>query len=119
ERSPVEMFLACAALEDAPFSPTQKVNLAEQALQRAPDLPILHYLHGKNLKALNRADDAARALRRALAVADEPDLRTRVLVELAGVVSDKDEGRRLLQEAVSLDGNLVASATAPIMLAFS
>jgi tetratricopeptide (TPR) repeat protein len=115
---PHELFLLCGALEDGPLDPEAKVRLAEQGLARAPDLALLHYHHGKNLKARNLPFQAQAALRRGLNCADEPDVRTRLLVELATLVDGAEEKRHLLRQAVELNGNLVAAAMARVVLAF-
>ena len=78
---------------------------------------LLHLARGKILRATQRAKEAEAAYRFGLDVADEPDVRTRLLVDLAAVVDAADERRELLQEAVDLNGNLVAAATAALVLA--
>ena len=112
------MFLLVEALEDGPLDAEAKVRLAEQGLARAPDVALLHYHHGKNLKARNLPFQAQAALRRGLNCAEEPDVRTRLLVELATLVESAEEKRHLLRQAVELNGNLVAAAMARVVLAF-
>ena len=57
-------------------------------------------------------DDRYSALRRAA----DPDVRTRLLVELAARTDDPPEKAVLFGEAVALNGNLTAAATAAMLL---
>lgn len=103
-------------LEDGPQPPTEKAHLAEQLLARVPDLAPLHLLHGKNLASLGRRAEARAAYREGLECAEEPDVKTRLLVELGVLVDDLSERTALLQQAATLSGNLVAAATAVLAL---
>lgn len=111
-----EMFTALISLEDGADPPADKVNLAEAALARAPDLAVLHLMYGKNLARSSRMPEASAAYRKGLACGDEPDTRTRLLLELALVTETPAEKIRLLEEARQLNGNLVAAATAAVIL---
>jgi tetratricopeptide (TPR) repeat protein len=113
-----EVFQHWHVLEDGPLNPQQKVALAEKVLRLAPDLAPLHLLHGKALRALGQAAAAEAAYRRGLACAEEPDVKTRLLVDLGALLDNRDEKRRLLEEAIALNGNLVAVAMARVVLAF-
>jgi tetratricopeptide (TPR) repeat protein len=110
-----ETFLALAALQDGPQSPEENVRLADMVLARTPALAPAHLLRGKNLARLGRDEEARSAYQAGLACAAEPDVKTRLLVEL-GVASQEPERTALLREAVSLGGNLVAAATAGLAL---
>ncbi|MCI0460861.1 MAG: tetratricopeptide repeat protein [Gemmataceae bacterium] len=111
-----DTFLALCLLEDGPLPPEEKVSLAERHLARHPDLAPLHLLRGKQLAHLGRAEEAAAAYRRGLACTIQPDMRTRLLVELGVSLSDPQERAALLTEAQNLRGNLVAAATATLAL---
>jgi tetratricopeptide (TPR) repeat protein len=108
--------VAVLVLENSPLPPEENVRLAEQILSRAPDLAPAHLLLGQNLARLGRGPDAQAAFRRGLDCAAEPDVRTRLLVELG--VRSEDHGQRdtLLREAQALQGNLVAAAQATLAL---
>jgi tetratricopeptide (TPR) repeat protein len=109
-------FLALTALEDAPLPADQKVELARRLLDTYPGLALV-YLHlGRNLEAMGRRDEAEAAYREGLTGAGEPDVRTRLLVQLGNRVPAGPDRDGLLREAVELRGNLVASATALILL---
>jgi tetratricopeptide (TPR) repeat protein len=118
ERIPHEVFLHWHSLEEAPLPAEMKIRLADQALERAPRLPHLHHLQGKNLRERNLGFAAERAYRRALELNPPPDLETRLCVDLAAVVDDPSEKRRLLAQAIALDADLMAVATAKIVLQF-
>jgi tetratricopeptide (TPR) repeat protein len=111
-------FMALHMLEDGPIPPEQKVALAEQTLKEA-DIAPLHLQHGKYLLRTGRRPEAEAAFRRGLERVDEPDIRTRLLVDLASITTDDAEKRHLLEEAIALKGNLVAAAMAAIVLRFA
>jgi tetratricopeptide (TPR) repeat protein len=109
-------FEALRELEDGPGTPEAKLLLAETALARAPQVPGLYLELGRQLARLNRTEDARAALREGLARDPDIDIRTRLLVQLAILEDDKAERTKLFEEAVRVDGNLVASATAKLAL---
>jgi tetratricopeptide (TPR) repeat protein len=113
-----EVFRIWHAVEDGPFDPERKIQMAGRGLTLAPNLALLHHLLGKNARARGLIAQAETAYRRGLACAEEPDIQTRLLVELGVIVSSVEEKRRLLQQAIALQGNLVAAATATLVLAF-
>jgi tetratricopeptide (TPR) repeat protein len=113
-----ETFVAWHALEEGPLTAEMKSALVERTLQQAPRLALLHLLHGKILKA-RHSPAAEPALRRALDLAETPDVRTRAMVELAGVVATIAERNNLLSRVVELNGDLLAVATARVVLAFA
>jgi hypothetical protein len=77
-------------------------------------LPILHLLKTNALIEMKSPAGAA-AARAGLARDPDPDVRTRLLVALARVTK-LPENRRLLEEAVALDGNRIAGAMARVLL---
>jgi len=109
-------FTALRALEDGPGSPAQKVEIARSALDRYPSLAPLYLFLGLSLRELGKNEEAEAALRGGLARAAEPDVRTRLLLQLALLVRSPEERRELLEEAVRQNGNLVAAATARLLL---
>jgi tetratricopeptide (TPR) repeat protein len=111
-----EVFTALRALSDGPGTPEQKGSLAGSAVAKGVALAPLHLLHGAALAASGRPVEAEAACRRGLSVAREPDVRTRLLVQLAQVLPAGDERTLLLKDARALRGNLVASATASYLL---
>lgn len=94
----------------------QKLSLADQGLAAAPNVALLHLYRGKCLLHLNRMADAEASYRAGLAIAQEPDARTRLLFDLHMVTQDFEEKKRLLTEAADLNGNLAAGAIAKVAL---
>ena len=71
---------------------------------------------GKNLARLDRRDEARAMWRKGLFLSPESSVRTRILLGLSSVADDSGERVSLLQEAVELNGDLVASGTAQLLL---
>jgi len=111
-----EVFLSLVALEDGPQPPAEKISLADLVLQRYPKVPQAYLHRGKSLVRLGREQDAKAAFRWGLVYADDPDVKTRLLVELAVLLEDADERADLLREAKSLNGNLMSGAVATLAL---
>jgi tetratricopeptide (TPR) repeat protein len=104
-------FEALRALEDGGGEPAAKLAIAEAALAAAPGVAALHYHRGRALEQLGRGDDAFAALGAGIACDPEPDIRTRLLVQMA-LLLEGNQRAALLEEARTLDGNLVAGAIA-------
>jgi tetratricopeptide (TPR) repeat protein len=111
------VFLLYHALEDGAASPAEKVQLADRAIAQIPDVAFIHRARGHNLFVLQQRTEAEAAFRKGLSCTEEPDIRTRLLVDLAAVLDPGEERRQLLDEAVQLNGNLVAAAMATLLLA--
>jgi tetratricopeptide (TPR) repeat protein len=108
--------VAILVLEDSPFPAGEKISLAEQILSRAPSLAPAHLLLGKCLAQTGRKADAQSAFRQGLACAAEPDVKSRLLVELGALTEDDQQRTSLLREAQALNGNLTATAQATLVL---
>jgi tetratricopeptide (TPR) repeat protein len=117
-RYDVRAYQLLRAVEDGRLNAQARRQLAEQGLAQYPDLALLHQLHGLALRDLGQNAQAVAAWRRGLTCAEEPDVRTRLLADIAGLLDPGDERRRLLDEALTVNGNLVAAATARILLQF-
>ncbi len=109
-------FAALHLLEDGPAPPAEKVAMAERLLARRPGLPPAHLHLGKHLARSGREADACAALQAGLAADPDPDVRTRLLAELGTLTEDAAEREGLYCEAVALNGNLVAAASAALAL---
>ena len=81
----------------------QKLALADQAIASAGELPPLLLFRTHCLMRLGRMAEAEPLLRAGVATAVEPDVRTRLLVDLQMLVPDPDEKRRLLKEAIAAE----------------
>jgi len=114
-----EIFLLWHSVEEGSQRPQEKLLLADNGLCKVPDLALLHLARGKVLKALSQGTQAEAAFRKGLLCVEERDSQTRLLVELASVIADEGEKKRLLNQAVAVNGNLVAVATARVILAFA
>lgn len=77
---------------------------------------MLRLLAGDALGQLGRGAEAVEEYRRGLAVAEEPDVSTRLLTALGARLDEGLERQQLLAEAASRRGNLVAAATATVLL---
>ena len=108
-------YQAVRVIEDGPAQPEDKARLAAAALAVAPDVPVLYLLRAEALARTGAAASAALVARDGLARNPDPDVRTRLLVTLAQVSGPADR-RPLLEQAIALDGNLVAAAMARLML---
>jgi tetratricopeptide (TPR) repeat protein len=114
-----DTFLTLQALDgsrqDRP--PDAKVALARDALAKTPNVGWLYLCLGGYLKELQQSREAEGAFRRGLEHADEPDVKSCLLMELALVQeSTSPERVRLLEETRHLNGNLMATATAGVVL---
>ncbi|HWE04941.1 MAG TPA: tetratricopeptide repeat protein [Tepidisphaeraceae bacterium] len=113
---PVFFILRTEEMPDTAATWEQKLSLADQAIERAGELAPLMLYRGRCLMRIGRANEAEPVLRKGLENAQEADVRNRLLVDLQMVLPDGEEKRRLLNEAVSLNGNLAAAAVARVTL---
>ncbi|MRG91007.1 tetratricopeptide repeat protein [Polyangium spumosum] len=111
-----EVFALLSELDRPDLDPTEKARRAEQALAKA-DLGLLHLALGDALAAQRKNLEARAAYRRGLDIAEEPDVRTQLLVKLGNLVDDPAERVRLYRDAVALGGNLLFAAVARLSLA--
>jgi tetratricopeptide (TPR) repeat protein len=110
------MFRLVRQIVDGNPEPKQAVDLARAGLEKAK-MGLLFLTLGDALSKLHRSHEAEEAYRQGLRIAEEPDVRTRLLTGLGAIVNDSNEKLRLLHEAVELRGNLVAAAMASVLLA--
>jgi len=115
---PHEVFLGMRFLQDGPPDPKEKMNLATRMRPQAETIPLFAFLSGKLLQDAGRPKEAAQLWRKALDGEVESDVRTRILLSLAPLEEDVDKRRQLFQEAVELNGNLIAAAGAALSLRF-
>ncbi|WP_165253056.1 tetratricopeptide repeat protein [Paludisphaera soli] len=107
---------ALTQIQDGTAPPERKLTLADRLLDRRPHLPPALLHRGKALAALGRPADARAALEAGLASDPEPDVKTRLLVDLAALTEDPAERAGLFREAIAVGGNLVAAASASVAL---
>ncbi len=109
-------FNALYLLEDGQMPPGEKVTIAQRLLARRPNLPPACLHLGKNLTRAGREAQARDAYRAGLGTESDVDVRTRLLAELATLTDEAAEREQLYREAVALNGNLVAAASAAVAL---
>jgi hypothetical protein len=80
-------------------------------------VPLYPFL-GRNVEDISGPVAAEAVYRKGLAHAEERDVRTRLLVDLAVLLERGDERTALLKEASELKGNLMAAAMASVALRF-
>src|SRR6266700_496186 len=115
---PHEVFLGMRYLQDGPPDAKEKMNLATRMRPQAETIPLFTFLFGKLVQDAGRPKEAAQLWRRALDGDVESDVRTRILLSLAPLEEDAHKRRQLFQEAVELNGNLIAAAGAALSLKF-
>lgn len=111
-----EEFRLLRILEDAGLPPKQAMDFVTKGLERFPEFAPIYLIKGDLYG--NRGDDqqAASAYRQGLDLVDEPDLESRLLCALAGVLPVENEERyKLIDRAQAIPGSLVAHATARLM----
>jgi tetratricopeptide (TPR) repeat protein len=110
-----EAFLLLRHLFDGSAPAEEKAETALSGLREVP-IALLYLAAGDALSELDRQSDAVTLYRSGLAIAEEPDVHTRLLVALAVAVTDHSERNELFRGARELRGNLVAAATAELGL---
>jgi tetratricopeptide (TPR) repeat protein len=111
-------FLVLSVMESDGSTAEQKAQIAESALTAEPDFVPLYPFLGKNVGDVGGPRAAEAVYRRGLARAEERDVRTRLLLELAILLEPGAERRALFREAAELNGNLAAGAMASVALRF-
>lgn len=111
-----EEFRVHRMLEDGGLEPAQTEDLARQAIDRFPEFAPLHEIKGHMCR--NRGDDenAIAAYREGLRHVHEPDLESRLLCALAGILpKESPERMDMLQQVIEMEGSLVATAMARLI----
>ncbi|MBL4849975.1 MAG: hypothetical protein JKY65_30980, partial [Planctomycetes bacterium] len=112
---PPTLPLTLRRLEHPTLPPARGLAMARKAEEDTPDFAPLLLLKARHLVRGDEPEQAREALGAALDHGTEPDVRTRLLLELA-LLRSPAERRCLLEEAVALNGNRVAAATAHLVL---
>ncbi|SIO44128.1 Tetratricopeptide repeat-containing protein [Singulisphaera sp. GP187] len=110
-----EAFLALFTLVDGPGTPKEKYPLARRAVAEWSGFAPLYIELGQSAEAFGYQQEAEAAYREGLSHAEEPDVRTRLLVKLGVITRSEAERDRLLREAEVLEGNLVSAAMATVI----
>jgi tetratricopeptide (TPR) repeat protein len=115
-RIPHAAFLLLRELEKPNLSAEEGVELARRALREAPGVPELQWHLGRHLVALGLEEEARQVFAEGLARAEEPDVRSRLLIELAALLPASEGRDERLREALAPGGHLIAAAMAGVML---
>ncbi len=115
-RIPYLAFTVLRTLELPSLGTEDRLRLTRQAIGEAPGVPELQLQLARQLKALDREDEARAALEVGLAQAEEPDIRSRLLIESAADAAPSADRDKMLREAMEPGGNLVAAAMARVLL---
>lgn len=108
--------LALRTTEDGGLDPERRIQLAAKAAEASPDFAPLHLALGNLCREEGQRTAAESAYRAGLAIAEEPDLQTRLCLGLGSVLPlDSEERTILLKQAQNPRGNLVAAASAKLM----
>lgn len=113
-----DCYLQTQVLREGALIGPRRRQLLDRTMRYAPDLAILHLLHGEELVAGRLQGEADRAFRKGLACVEDTDTKSRLLLAHARLLEDPTQRRELLQECLRSGGNLEAMATARIVLAF-
>jgi tetratricopeptide (TPR) repeat protein len=111
-----EEFRLLRALEDGGLVRTEALQIANKAVEIYPGFAPFYLALGDLQRDENDTNSAITSYRTGLELVAEPDLESRLLCALAGVLPpESTERRALIERAVGLDGSLVALASARLM----
>lgn len=111
-----EEFRVLRALEDGGLPTDQAIQIGKQAVIRYPAFAPLYLILGDLHRNRGEHYQAIACYREGLKLVAEPDLESRLLCALAGLLpKDSTERVELVRRALSLKGSLVAQATATLM----
>ena len=103
----------CLALESLGALPREQEQACRAALERFGDLAFIWLQLAQALRDLERRDEMQQALRSGLACAEEPDIESQLLIQLATTLPvGSPERSRAISRIFAIDGNLMAQASA-------
>ena len=95
----------------------QRIKICEDLIAKYPNFAEAFWRIGKMQVESHRAGEALETFKKGLAVADDNDLRSRLLRDIAVLSNDEDDKRKYLQEAIEVPkGNVLAQAMCIYML---
>ena len=111
-----EEFRLLRMLEDGGLDPSEAEPIAEKAVEEYPEFAPFHLTLGDLRRNRKDREGAIACYRMGLKLVEEPDLESRLLCSLAGILpEDSPERKELIERALDLEGNLVAQATAKLL----
>ena len=109
-------FRLLRTLEDGGLDSSKAMQVAKSAVETYPGFAPFRLALGDLQRNRGNADEAIISYRTGLELVAEPDLESRLLCALAGVLpKDSPERSMLIERAIGLKGSLVAQATARLM----
>jgi len=109
-------FRVLRALDDGGLPPDEAIQIAQQAVDRYPNFAPLYLILGDLHRNRDEQAQASACYRKGLELVTEPDLESRLLCAAAGILpKGSTERAEFVRRAVSLQGSLVAQATAALM----
>ncbi|MDB5389472.1 MAG: type secretion system chaperone protein SscB, partial [Planctomycetaceae bacterium] len=112
-----EQFRVLRVLEDGKVDPEQAMQALLKMLNKHPGFAPFYLLLGDRYREKNDLKTANSCYRKGLELVTEPDFESRLLCAAAVILAKESPDRtELLQRAISLEGSLVAQATAKLLL---
>jgi len=95
----------------------QRIKVCEDLTAKYPNFAEAFWRMGRMLMESNRPSEAVEAFKKGMTVADDTDLKSRLLRDLGSLSVDDAEKRRLSKEAIAVpNGNVLAQAMCIYML---
>ena len=111
-----EEFRLLRMLEDGGLESSEAEPIAEKAVAEYAEFAPLRLTLGDLRRNRDNRDGAIASYRTGLELVQEPDLESRLLCALAGILpQDSPERKELIDRALHLEGSLVAQATAKLL----
>jgi tetratricopeptide (TPR) repeat protein len=111
---------ACMVIFEASNDATaleDRLKMCRELLAKYPKYGEVFWRTGKMLVESEKNDEALTVFKQGLAVAADPDLRSRLLRDIAVLTTDEEEKVKYLKDTVAVqDGNALAQAMAAYML---
>ena len=113
-----EQYLMLRLLQDGRdgFGQEEMIGMAEKAVEKFGDFAPFHAELGNILQQNDQPEKAIEVFLNGIEAAKEPDVESRLLVALAGLLpAESPERKSLIERAASLEGSLMAEATIAIL----
>ena len=113
-----EQYLMLRLLQDGRdgFGQEELIGMAEKAVEKFGDFAPFHAELGNILQQNDQPEKAIEVFLNGIEAAKEPDVESRLLVALAGLLpAESPERKSLIERAASLEGSLMAEATIAIL----
>jgi tetratricopeptide (TPR) repeat protein len=112
-----EQFKVLRVLEGGKATADQAMGALQQMLAKDPTFTPYYLLFGDYLHEQKDLNNANLVYRKGLTYAAEPDIQCRLLVAAGAILTKESPDRAaFLNRAIALNGNLVATATAKLLL---